>query len=243
MTSEPEKAEDSLPPPPWERPAKRTAPARVPLSRDRIIDAAFTVLDRVGFDRLSMRQVAAELGVVVSALYAHVRDKDELLELMYTRAFAGLHVPDPDPERWTEQVKEYARQVRARLRSHRDLARIFMRHLPLTREMLPIVERVFAILRAGGLPDDMVTAAADMLSTYVEGFVYEESLWFEHKPEGDPFWEGLGTQMRDYFAALPPDRFPNLVALSGAMFAADNDARFELGLDVILRGLASYAGR
>ncbi len=133
--------------------------------------------------------------------------------------------------------------MRARLRSHRDLARISMRHLPLTREMLPIVERVFAILRAGGLPDDMVTAAADMLSTYVEGFVYEESLWFEHKPEGDPFWEGLGTQMRDYFAALPPDRFPNLVALSGAMFAADNDARFELGLDVILRGLASYAGR
>ena len=82
-----------------------------------------------------------------------------------------------------------------------------------------------------------------MLSTYVEGFVYEESLWFEQKPENDEFWEGLGAQMRDYFAALPPDRFPNLVALATSMFSVDNDARFELGLDVILRGLASYAGR
>src|SRR5690606_29123953 len=158
----------------------------------------FTVLDRVGFDRLSMRQVAAELDVAVSALYAHVRDKDELLELMYNRAFAGLRVPDPDPVRWIEQNKEYARQVRARLRSHRDLARISMRHLPFTREMLPVVERDFALMSAGGLFDHLVTAAADMRSTCVEGFANEESLWFEQKAENDEFREGIGAQMRDY---------------------------------------------
>lgn len=241
MSSEPEKAGADLPPPPWERPAKRTSsPARVPLSRDRIIDAAFTVLDRDGFDRLSMRQVAAELGVAVSALYAHVRDKDELLELMHNRVFADLPIPPPDPERWIEQVKQYAREIRSRLRSHRDLARISMRQLPFTREMLPTVERFFAILRAGGLPDDLVAAAADMMSTYVEGFCYEETLWFERKPQGDRFWEGLGEQMRGYFGALPPDRFPNLVAVSGSMFAMNNEERFERGLDVILRGLATY---
>ncbi|MEV0180151.1 TetR family transcriptional regulator [Streptomyces sp. NPDC050625] len=41
---------------------------RAPLSRERVVEAAFTVLDRQGLDGMSMRQVAAELGVTVSAL-------------------------------------------------------------------------------------------------------------------------------------------------------------------------------
>ena len=85
----------SPPPSPWERerPARaRVAPARTPLSRERVVEAAFTVLDRQGLDGLSMRQVAAELGVAVSALYAHVSSKDDLLELMYTRLFTGFEI-------------------------------------------------------------------------------------------------------------------------------------------------------
>ncbi|MEV5412653.1 TetR/AcrR family transcriptional regulator [Thermopolyspora sp. NPDC052614] len=243
MSSEPDRAETSLPPPPWERPAKRTAPARVPLSRDRIVEAAFTVLDREGYAGLSMRRVAAELGVAVSALYAHVRDKDELLELMHNRTHADIPIPEPDPERWMEQVKQYAREVRGRLGTHRDLARISMGQMPFTRDMLPRVEWLFAIFRAGGLPDEMIAAAADMISTYVDGFAYEESLWYEHNPKSDEYWKELIGQLGDYFAGLPPDRFPTLVALSTVMFISDNDERFELGLDVILRGLATYIAR
>ena len=236
MSSEPDRAETSLPPPPWERPAKRTAPARVPLSRDRIVEAAFVVLDREGYAGLSMRRVAAELGVAVSALYAHVRDKDELLELMHSRTFTGIDVPEADPERWVEQIKQYARETRDRLGAHRDLARISMGQLPFTRDMLPQVERLFAIFRASGLPDELVASAADMISTYVDGFAYEESLWYERNPKSDEYWKQLAGQLGDYFAELPPDRFPTLVALSKVMFSADNDERFELGLDIILRG-------
>jgi TetR/AcrR family tetracycline transcriptional repressor len=240
MSSEPDA---SLPVPPWERPAKRDAPARVPLSRDRIVDAAFVVLDREGFERLSMRRVAAELGVAVSALYAHVRDKDELLELMHNRTFADIEVPEADPERWAEQIKQYARNVRAKLRAHRDLARVSMRQMPFTREMLPRVEQVFALFHAAGLPDDLVQTAADMISTYVDGFAYEESLWEERNPNSEEYWGQVMGQLGDYFASLPPDRFPTLVALSKAMFTSDNDERFERGLDIILRGLATYLER
>src|SRR4051812_22209739 len=109
------------PPSPWERdrPAPaRVTPARTPLSRERVVDAAFTVLDRQGLDGLSMRQVAAELGVTVSALYAHVSSKDDVLELMYTRLFDGFEPPAVDPERWQEEVREYAIEGRRRLLAH-----------------------------------------------------------------------------------------------------------------------------
>jgi AcrR family transcriptional regulator len=214
---------------------------RVPLTLERIVDAAYAVLDREGYDGLSMRQVAAELRVAVSALYAHVTSKDELLEHMYSRLFDGYELPDPDPAHWQDQIKDFARQGRERLLAHRDMARISMAHVPFTPELLPHVERLVAIFRAAGLPDEVAAAAGDMISTFMDGFAFEESMWDERRRNSDAAsWDELRTTMRGYFDALPPERFPNLIALSGMMFDETNDARFELGLDIILRGLASY---
>ncbi|MFG2122750.1 TetR/AcrR family transcriptional regulator [Streptomyces sp. NPDC048710] len=239
------------PPSPWERerPARaRVTPARAPLSRERVVEAAFTVLDRQGLDGLSMRQVAAELGVTVSALYAHVSSKDDLLELMYTRLFDGFELPEADPERWQEQVRDYARSGRRRLRSHRDMARISMAHVPFTAELLPHVEALLAIFRTAGLPDRIAAEAGDLISTYIDGFVLEEGMWQDragqHGGDGSslarPDWREMAEEMQNYFASLPEGDFPHLRALSGLMVADSADERFDIGVEIILRGLASY---
>ncbi|MEW2294796.1 TetR/AcrR family transcriptional regulator [Streptomyces sp. NPDC006743] len=239
------------PPPPWERgrPARaRVAPARTPLSRERIVDAAFTVLDRQGLDGLSMRQVAAELGVTVSALYAHVSNKDDLLQLMYNRVFQGAEMPEPDPERWQERLRDYARAGRRRLLAHRDMARISMAHVPFTAELLPHVEAFLGLLRTAGLPDRIAAEAGDLISTYIDGFVLGEDLWRARTAapaDGGPDPAGpdlseLAEEMRDYFASLPEGDFPHLRALAGLMVTGSSDERFDIGLEIILRGLASY---
>ncbi|GHE85861.1 transcriptional regulator [Streptomyces spiralis] len=239
------------PPSPWERerPARtRAAVARTPLSRERIVEAAFTVLDRQGLDGLSMRQVAAELGVTVSALYAHVSSKDDLLELMYTRLFDGFELPRPDPDRWQEQVRDYARAGRRRLLSHRDMARISMAHVPFTAELLPYVESLLAIFRTAGLPDRIAAEAGDLISTYIDGFVLEEGMWRDRAAEQSgedtslarPDWREMAEEMQDYFASLPAQDFPHLRALAGMMVTDSSDERFDIGLEIILRGLASY---
>jgi AcrR family transcriptional regulator len=240
MSGEPHPEEAPLPLPPWERSRRKTAPARVPLTRERIVDAAFAVLDREGYERMSMRQVAAELGVAVSALYAHVQGKDELLELMYTRFFSRLEIPDPDPARWREQVKAYAVAQRRLLLQHRDLARLSMGMLPFSTALLPQIERVYAIFRAAGIPDRVAALAGDMLSTFVEGFVYEESMWQQRVPNDAQSWDDLRAQMREYFTSLPADRFPNMVALADHMLSQSQETRFDDGVEIILRGLASY---
>ncbi|MFF8405596.1 TetR/AcrR family transcriptional regulator [Streptomyces sp. NPDC014846] len=240
-----------LPPSPWERerPTRdRTAPARAPLSRERVVEAAFIVLDRQGLDGLSMRQVAAELGVTVSALYAHVSSKDDLLELMYTRLFDGFTLPEPDPERWREQLRDFARSVRRRLLSHRDMARISMAHVPFTAELLPHVESLLAVFRTAGLPDRISAEAGDLISTYIDGFVLEEGMWQDRAARQNtgasslarPDWREMADEMQNYFASLPPADFPHLRALSGLMVTDSSDERFDIGLEIILRGLASY---
>ncbi|MER7681925.1 TetR/AcrR family transcriptional regulator [Streptomyces sp. NPDC096934] len=239
------------PPSPWERerPARaRVAPTRTPLSRERIVEAAYTVLDRQGLDGLSMRQVAAELGVTVSALYAHVSSKDDLLELMYTRLFDGFEPPAADPARWREAVREYARSGRRRLLSHRDMARISMAHVPFTAELLPHVEALLAVFRTAGLPDRIAAEAGDLISTYIDGFTLEEGMWrdrAEQQSRGSasparPDWREMADEMRDYFASLPAADFPHLRALAGVMVTDSSDERFDIGLEIILRGLASY---
>lgn len=239
------------PPSPWERerPTRaRLAPARTPLSRERVVEAAFTVLDRQGLDGMSMRQVAAELGVTVSALYAHVRSKEDLLELMYTRLFADFQLPETDPERWREQVRDYARYWRRRLLSHRDMARISMAHVPFTAELLPHVEALLALFRTAGLPDRIAAEAGDLISTYIDGFVLEEGMWQDraarHSPEESslarPDWREMADEMQNYFASLPEAEFPHLRALAGVMVTDSSEERFDIGLEIILRGLASY---
>ncbi|TWV35124.1 TetR/AcrR family transcriptional regulator [Streptomyces misionensis] len=239
------------PPSPWDRrrrPRAQAAPARLPLSRERVVEAAFTVLDDQGLDGLSMRRVAAELGVTVSALYAHVSSKDDLLELMYTRLFDGFELPEPDPKRWREQLRDFAHAGRRRLLSHRDMARISMAHVPFTAELLPHVEGLLAIFRAAGLPDHIAAEAGDLISTYIDGFVLEEGMWQDRAAREDgeeaslarPDWHEMADRMRDYFASLPAEDFPNLRALSGLMVSGSSDTRFDTGLEIILRGLASY---
>ncbi|MEV4091964.1 TetR/AcrR family transcriptional regulator [Streptosporangium saharense] len=242
---------DELPALPWERTRRRTGPARIPLTRDRIVEAAYTVLDRVGYEKLSMRQVAAELGVAVSALYAHVSSKDELLELMYLRMFRDWELPAPDPDNWREQIRQYARTGRTRLHEHRDMARIAMTGFPFSAEALPHLEQLLAVFRAGGLPDHLAGAAGDMISTFMNGFAFEESVWEDRQEEVDesprdqPVSERSWTEIREtlerYFRELPPDRFPNLVGLADVMLQRTNDERFDLGIEIIIRGLASYA--
>ena len=73
---------------------------RSPLSKDRVLAAAVELADRDGLEALSMRRLGAELGVEAMALYRHVGNKDELIDIeSFTDARWG--VPD-GPIEWAD---------------------------------------------------------------------------------------------------------------------------------------------
>jgi AcrR family transcriptional regulator len=238
---------DEMPPAPRLRgaAAEPERPTRIPrrrsLSKQAIVDAAVRVLDAEGLDALTMRRVGQELDTGGASLYAHIANKEELLELVVDRVIGELELPGaPDGEHWQEQVKEVVRSMRAVLGGHRDVARACLARIPLGPNALRGSEALIGVMRAGRLPDQVIAYACDLLPLFATATAYEESLYPTIGVDYDQVMQYIG-EVRDYFAALPVDRFPNVASLASALTAgAGGDERFEFGLDVMVRGLASF---
>ena len=227
----------SLPEPPWSS-RREKPPARVPITREAITEAALRVIDADGLDALSMRRLAEELGCQASALYGHVSGKSEVLSLVLDRVASEIEIPDPDPERWQEQIKDVARAIYTVFVAHRDLAGASLANIPTGPNTVYLIDRFLALLRAGGLPLQAAAYAADLLPQFVTASAYEFGL-FERRLVDEPEYF---ARLSDYYRALPADRFPVLASMVNELMADEGpDARFEFGLDVIVRGLAALA--
>ena len=83
----------------------------------------------------------------------------------------------------------------------------------------------------------------DRLGLYVCSDVYEGSLYLSRQrgsgKELESFMEEFFGQIEGFYRSLPADRFPTLVAQVDSLMDANGVERFEFGLDLILRGLAS----
>jgi AcrR family transcriptional regulator len=225
-------------PPPWTR-APQPRRRRDPLTQEAVVDAALAVLDADGLDLLSMRHVGRTLNTTAAALYWHVGSKDGLLDLIFDRVIGEQEVPDPDPARWQEQIKDVARTMRATILGHRDIVRLSIGRLPLGPNALRYADRVLAILRAAGLDPALAVAAHQLLFSVVMGFCIDETGEGGQPPQDPPRPEDA----RAYLASLPAERFPHLVELADEIASSDPDARFELLLDVYVTGLSAATSR
>ena len=227
---------------PWQqdRPAART---KQPLTREAIVAAALKVLDEEGYQALSMRRVAQQLNTGAASLYQHVSNKEQLVDLMLDQVYGEFEVPDADPAHWQEQLKQAMRNGLRLMLAHRGIAWAALSTMPMGPNGLILTERVLAILRAGGLPDVVAGYAGELLGQYISACAIEREMLRDRVPEDDP--EALDEfvrQFRGYLQGLPAGQFPNLVAAAVPMTSLNApEERFELGLDIVVRGLASYA--
>ncbi len=254
-----EAGEDAgVPPRPWQRTPTRVARRRRdPISREAIVAAAIRLLDSEGLSALSMRRVADQLGTGAASLYWHVGSKDGLLDLVFDEIVGELSIPDPDPPRWREQIKQVARAQRAISLRHPYVVQISIGRIPLGPNALRYSERTLAILRAGGLPPRLAVQGSHLLISTVNGFTLDETGVDSAAGEGA---QAAGRTSRAgaaagddgagpadlasaYIRALPAQRFPNLVALADEFSYANPDERFELLIDIFVDGLARLAGQ
>lgn len=228
-----------VPEPPW-RLGRRSAP-RAPLTRDAIVEAALRVLDAEGMEALSMRRVGNELGAGAASLYWHVRNKDELFQLIVDRVTGEATVPEPDPSHWQEQLRAFAMQMRAVLNSHRDVARLSLGRIPSGSTLALYTEWLFTLLKPVGIPERVIAYLGDFFGLYVGAYTFEESLGVA-SPTGENLPpEQIIAMFRDYMMSLPEERFPHTRAAANFMFVGGPDERFEFGVDLAIRGLETYA--
>jgi AcrR family transcriptional regulator len=212
------------------------------LTRESIVSTALRVLDREGLAGFSMRRVAEELDTGAASLYWHVGSKDGLLDLIMDEVIGEQQVPDPEPERWQEQIKDVARTMRSTIRRHRDIVEISIGRVPMGPNALRYTERVVAILRAGGVPDRLAVQSYLLLLSVVNGFTMDEAGYEAETEAGEvpPLEEGA-EMVGDYLGSLPADEFPHTIEVAAHFADADQEGRFELLLDLFVDGLAKRA--
>ncbi|GAA4237403.1 TetR family transcriptional regulator ActII [Actinomadura meridiana] len=231
-----------LPTPPGRKP-RRAAPARQPLSQDVIVDTAIRVLDAEGLEAVTMRRVAQELGTGPASLYAHVSDKEELRELMLDRVTGEVVLPVTDPARWQEQLKEIAHEIRRVYTSHGDIAKVSIGLIPTGPNLLTIAEAQLDLMRVGGVPPKIAALAVDALGMYIDADAVEDTVYTARLGADEDAWEHFHrylNEVRAYFRGLPADRYPNIVGMVAELTSGAGDERFEFGLDILIRGIASY---
>jgi TetR/AcrR family tetracycline transcriptional repressor len=229
---------------PWEQYQQKPARNRHPLSRDAIVNAALQVVDEQGMAALSMRAVAQLLGTGPASLYAHVASKEQLVDLMLDRIYGEVPIPEVKPDNWQEQVKTFVKAVQRVVLAHPGIASAMLSGPPMGPNGLRMMEASIALMKAGGLPDKVAGYAGELLGQYLAVTTLEAETFHARFGSGDKELDEWVDKFRGYLESLPSGRFPHLVAMTRTnqfMTSGTDEERFELGLDIIVKGLATYA--
>jgi AcrR family transcriptional regulator len=149
-------------------------PRRALISREAILDATLALAEKRDLDAVSMRAVAARLGVTPMALYHHVRDKEDLLDGLVERLLAELPLPDPALP-WQQRLLALAASLREMAARHPDAFPMLLRRPVATEGALGVREAVYSVFRDAGVPEELVPRVERVLSTFVIGFAASEA--------------------------------------------------------------------
>jgi AcrR family transcriptional regulator len=212
--------------------ATNRAPRRVPLSRERVLEAAIKLADQGGLGSLSMRKLGQEFGVEAMALYYHFANKDEVIDGIVDIVFSEIELPT-DGVDWKTAMRQRAISMRDVLLRHRWAIDLMESRRGAGPANLRHHDAVIGNLRAEGFDSTMVARAYLLLDAYIYGFALTKiNLPFDASEEVAEVAQGM-------LQRFPVNEYPNLVAYIAEHLKPGYDYGddFEYGLDLILDGL------
>lgn len=210
----------------------RKGAPREPLTVERIVEAAIAIADAEGTSALTMRSVAAALGVQAMSLYNHVANKDAILDRMVDAVFARVVVPtDVD---WRTAMRARALAIYEVLRAHPWAIGLLESRRTPGATTLTHHDATIGVMRRAGFSAALVAHALATLDAYVYGFAIQE-VSLPLQPSED-----IPALAQEVLASMPSDALANL-----AWFAAEHvmqpgysfSDELEYGLDLVLDGL------
>jgi AcrR family transcriptional regulator len=208
---------------------------RPQLTRERVVAEALAAIAEDGAKALTMRTLAARLGVVPGTLYRHVRNKEQLQDLVLDGVLAEVDGDVDAALPWTERIKLLAHRLREVLEDHPGVAGILKTRDPLGPHSLALAEAFLAPLQAAGFRDREAGLAFFLLVDYTIGFAVSSPRTSVNEQRVHD--AATRAQLHEFFRSLPPERFPALVALGEHVWLDNREERFTSGLEVLVDGL------
>jgi AcrR family transcriptional regulator len=197
------------------------------LTRERIVEAAASLANERGIERLTMRDLAAALGVGTMSIYYHLPDKQSVKEAVADFLWAEIAVP-PKRLDWQTRMRAIATALRRAARRHPGLAALLLTRRYTGPEGLRAVEALLAAARDAGFEARGAVRCFRVLVGYVVGIAQAEVA----RSAVD-----LGASARWLKGSVAASRFPNLrAALAVAANRRFADQEFAFGLEILLEG-------
>jgi len=219
----------------WFNPPDEGPGGRRALTRERVVAEALAMIAADGAQSLSMRALAARLGVVPGALYRHVRGKEQLYALVLDAVLREVDCRAGPATPWAAQVTALARRLRAVLENHPGVAALLKTRDPLSPTSLELAEAFLAPLLAAGLSGREAALAFRLIYDYTLGLADPASPAEQRLRD-----TATREQLHAFFRSLPAERFPALAAYGVHAWDGDRDQRFSAGLETLLRGIEAH---
>jgi AcrR family transcriptional regulator len=204
---------------------------RTPLTRERVLAAAIRMADHSGIESLTMRKLAGELGVEAMSLYNHVANKEDLLAGIVDTVATEIELPSRTRD-WKRAIRRSAISSRDVLLRHPWAGRLWMSAGGVGSARMRHSDWLLRTLREGGLSDDLVYHGYHVLQAYVLGYTFQQlSVPYEAQE--------LAGMAERFLREFPVDEYPDLGEHIRQHIKPrrGKEGGFELGLDLILRGL------
>jgi AcrR family transcriptional regulator len=196
------------------------------VTRRAVLDAATRLIEQQGVPGLSMRKLAAELGVAVTSIYWHVGSREVLLDELVQEMVHGLDTLPARGTTPTARVLSLAVELRRVLREHPHLIGLVNERGLTPAMFLPSQRMLVTEISAAGLRGVRAAEAVRALQYHVIGFVLVER-HTDRSPEQHPSAEEL------WLTEPAPD-----AALAGALATAvDADRLFAVATEALVRSL------
>lgn len=207
---------------------KSSRKSRTPLSISTIHTAALELIEKNGFEALSMRSLAAALSVDPMAIYHHIPNKAALIVGLYNTVLTELGINAAGTESWQDGLKTLARQYRALALRHPKLFPSLIASNDDTVNAYRAFERLYGLMLDSGLSLGKVVHASEAFFAFVTGFVLIE-IHDANPTTNQPTLES--------FAQIDQRDYPNITRLMLVISSDGVQDRFEFGLEILISGL------
>ncbi|WP_086818526.1 TetR/AcrR family transcriptional regulator [Allokutzneria sp. NRRL B-24872] len=216
--------------------------ARNTLTAEQIVTAAIALLDSDGLDGLNMRSLGQRLGSAATAIYWHIKTKDDLVRLAADAVWNEVELPDIAASDWRSSAFALATGMRGMLNRHPWLGQAFSGHLLYGAGKMRFDEHSLAVYeKAGFAPADADRAAATVF-VFVVGSTLDVAaeVSLTRRLSEEALREAV-SRAHEIAEGFPLVR-ARLRVPAAADYSAAPEGSFEFGLRAVLDGFEARLG-
>jgi AcrR family transcriptional regulator len=220
---------------------RRRGPRRA-TTEDEILDAALALLDQGGAAAVTVRGIAARVGVAPNAVYTYFPDKAAVVKALVERLLGEVNhdVFADRTQPWRLRVEALALELRQRLTAHPGVVQLMISRPVTGSQALALHEALLELLDDAGLSPADAPRASYLLFIYVVGSI---ALVVADAEESGPLpseAEWIAARRRA-LAETPADSYPRAAAATATRAAYISTEQYLWGLRRLLDGLATSA--